>query len=43
MTAQTSDVAVTRPRRAVLLHGLLSFAFNTVVVALSISGPVGVL
>ena len=45
MTAQTSDVAVTRPvlRRAVLLHSGLSFAFNTAVVALSISGLVGVL
>lgn len=45
MTAQTADVAITRPhlRRAVLLHGLLSFAFNTAVVALSISGLVGVL
>lgn len=45
MTAQTSDVAITRPalRRAVLLHGLLSFAFNTAVVALSISALVGVL
>ena len=45
MTAQTADVAITRPhlRRAVLLHGLLSFVFNTAVVALSISGLVGVL
>ena len=45
MTSQTSDVAVTRPplRRAVLVHSLLSFAFNTAVVALSISGLVGVL
>lgn len=45
MTAQTADVAITRPhlRRAVLLHGLLAFAFNTAVVALSISGLVGAL
>ena len=45
MTSQTSDVAITRLplRRAVLLHSLLSFAFNTAVVALSISGLVGVL
>lgn len=38
MTAQTSDVAVRRRniRRAVLLHGVVAFAFNTAVVALSI-------
>ena len=38
MTAQTSDIQVTsqRMRRNVLLHSLLSFAFNTAVVALSI-------
>ena len=45
MTSQTSDVAIIRPRlrRAVLLHGVLSFAFNTAVVALSISLLVEVL
>lgn len=45
MTAQTADVAITRPhlRHAVLLHGLLSFGFNTAIVALSISGLMGVL
>ncbi len=38
MTAQTSDVAITtRPMRmTVLIHGIISFAFNTAVVALSI-------
>jgi uncharacterized membrane protein len=45
MTAQTADVNITSPvlRRATLLHGLLSFGFNTAVVAVSISGLVGVL
>jgi uncharacterized membrane protein len=39
MTFQVSDVQVTDQsiRRVVLLHGLLSFAFNTVVVAFSIN------
>lgn len=38
MTAQTSDVVIRRRniRRTVLLHGTVSFAFNTAVVALSI-------
>lgn len=38
MTAQTSDVAVSdgRMRKNVLVHGVISFAFNTAVVALSI-------
>ena len=38
MTAQTSDVCVSgRPmRRAALLHGIVSYVFNTAVVALSI-------
>jgi uncharacterized membrane protein len=38
MTAQTSDVVVVHRemRRNVLLHGLISFGFNTAVVALSI-------
>ncbi len=39
MAAQVSDVQVTarRMRRLVLVHGLLSFAFNTVIVALGIN------
>jgi uncharacterized membrane protein len=39
MTAQVSDVQVlTQPwRRLVLAHGILSFLFNTVVLALSIN------
>lgn len=39
MTFQVSDVQVTSGamRRAVLLHSLLSFAFNTVIVAFSIN------
>ena len=39
MTCQVSDVNVTSRsmRRLVLLHGLLSFAFNTVILALSIN------
>ncbi|MDQ6611818.1 MAG: DUF1345 domain-containing protein [Gemmatimonadota bacterium] len=38
MTAQTSDIEVTsqKMRRNVLMHSLLSFGFNTAVVALSI-------
>lgn len=38
-TAQTSDVAVTTPamRRLVLAHAVLSFAFNTAVLALAIN------
>lgn len=38
MTAQTADVAIRaqRVRRTVLLHGVIAFAFNTAVVALSI-------
>ena len=38
-TAQTSDVQVTsRPtRRAVMIHGLLSFIFNTAVIALTVN------
>lgn len=38
MTAQTSDVTITsrEMRRSVLLHGIVSFGFNTAVVALSI-------
>lgn len=39
MTFQVSDVQITsrRVRRLCLLHGLLSFAFNTAIVALSIN------
>lgn len=38
-TAQTSDVAVTSRamRRAVMLHGILSFFFNTAVIALAVN------
>jgi uncharacterized membrane protein len=38
MTAQTSDVCIhgRRIRRTALLHGIVAFAFNTAVVALSI-------
>jgi uncharacterized membrane protein len=40
MTAQTADVSISsqKLRRLALLHGLLSFGFNTIIVALSISG-----
>lgn len=39
MTFQVSDIQITAPRirRFALLHGLLSFLFNTVIVALSIN------
>ena len=39
MTFQVSDVEITsrQMRRLVLLHSLLSFAFNTVIVAFSIN------
>jgi uncharacterized membrane protein len=45
MTCQVSDVQVaTRPwRRLVLIHGLVSFLFNTVVLALSINLVAGLL
>ncbi len=45
MTAQTSDVSISGSalRYTALLHGLISFIFNTAVVAVSISGLVGVL
>ena len=45
MTFQVSDVQVlTQPwRRLVLAHGILSFLFNTVVLALSINLAAGVL
>ncbi|GAC1596472.1 MAG: DUF1345 domain-containing protein [Hymenobacter sp.] len=39
MTAQTSDTGVTslRMRQLTLVHGILSFAFNTAVIALSVN------
>lgn len=39
MTGQTADVEITsrRVRRIALLHGLLSFGFNAVIVALSLN------
>ena len=39
MTCQVSDVQITsrRVRRIALLHGLLSFGFNTVILALSLN------
>lgn len=45
MTAQTADVSISgRPqRRLALLHGLISFVFNTALVALVISGIGGAL
>jgi uncharacterized membrane protein len=38
MTFQVSDVQVTskRLRRLILLHGLVSFAYNTIIIALTI-------
>ncbi|TGD81581.1 DUF1345 domain-containing protein [Hymenobacter wooponensis] len=45
MTAQTADVSISDRgiRRLALLHGVLSFGFNTAVVALTISGLAGLL
>lgn len=45
MTAQTADVSISARslRRLALLHGLLSFGFNTAVVALAINGLAGLL
>lgn len=45
MTAQTADVSISgrRIRRTALLHGVVSYGFNTAIVALSISGLAGVL
>jgi uncharacterized membrane protein len=45
MTAQTADVSISSrtQRRIALLHGLISFVFNTTLVALVISGIAGVL
>lgn len=45
MTFQVSDVQITarRLRRLALLHGLLSFLFNTVIVALTVNIAAGIL
>ena len=45
MTSQVSDVQITarRLRRLALLHGVLSFAFNTLIIALSINVVAGLL
>ena len=45
MTSQVSDVQVTsrEMRRLTLVHGVLSFAFNLLIVALSINVVAGVL
>jgi uncharacterized membrane protein len=45
MAAQTADVTIPgkRQRRTALLHALISFAFNTAIVALSISALGGLL
>lgn len=45
MTAQTADVSISgrKLRRLVLVHGLLSFGFNTVVLALTISALAGLI
>lgn len=43
MTSQVSDVAITskRIRRAALVHGVLSFLFNTIIIALTVGGLSG--
>ncbi len=45
MTAQTADVTISGRtlRRVALLHGLISFVFNTSLVALVVSGVAGIL
>ncbi len=45
MTAQTADVSISgyRQRRLALAHSLLSFGFNTALIALVVSGVGGVL
>lgn len=45
MTSQTSDVAIgsKRMRRTALVHGVLAFGFNAIIIALTISGLSGVL
>lgn len=44
MTSQTSDVAINSKsmRRTALVHGVLSFGFNAIIIALTISGLSGV-
>ncbi len=44
MTSQVSDVSITSHsiRRAALIHGILSFAFNTLVLALTINIVAGI-
>lgn len=45
MTAQTADISISsrQLRRVALLHGLISFGFNTAVVALTVGAVAGVL
>lgn len=45
MTAQTADVSISgrNIRRLALLHGLISFTFNTALVALVINGVAGII
>ena len=45
MTAQTADISISGRlhRRLALLHGLISFGFNTAVVALTVSAVAGIL
>ena len=45
MTAQTADVGISgrSQRRLTLLHGLISFVFNTALVALVINGVAGII
>jgi len=45
MTSQVSDVAITSHsvRRAALIHGMVSFAFNTLVLALTINIVAGII
>ena len=45
MTSQTSDVEIgSKPmRRTALVHGVLAFGFNAIIVALTISGLAGVI
>ena len=44
MTAQVSDVQVcdTRMRRATLGHGVISFFFNTVLIAMAVNAVVAI-
>jgi uncharacterized membrane protein len=45
MTFQVSDVQITsrRLRRLALLHGLVSFLYNTIIVALTVNIAAGLL